>query len=186
MGEIERKSARKLKYKNIQNAVLAVVATGVFLSAAILAPNALQVFSKLGITGKRKREGVSRARDRLLEKGMLKKDEKGYLQITNKGRIKLGMRHELVRKPMRWDKRWRVLIFDIPEKRKEVRNKIRQMLISAGFLRLQDSVWVYPHNCEDFVALLKADLHIGKDLLYLLVDSIENDKYLKEEFDLKK
>ena len=53
-----------------------------------------------------------------------------------------------------------------------------------GFVRLQDSVWVYPYDCEDLITLLKADFRVGKDVLYLIVDSIENDKYLRAEFNL--
>jgi len=54
-----------------------------------------------------------------------------------------------------------------------------------GFVRLQDSVWVFPYDCEDFVALLKADLKIGVAVLYLIVEQIENDKHLRAHFDLK-
>lgn len=53
-----------------------------------------------------------------------------------------------------------------------------------GFVRLQDSVWVYPYDCEDFVALLKAELKIGKDVLYAIVDTIEQDKNLRRYFNL--
>ncbi|KKT75590.1 MAG: hypothetical protein UW71_C0001G0001, partial [Parcubacteria group bacterium GW2011_GWB1_44_7] len=56
--------------------------------------------------------------------------------------------------------------------------------LSVGFMKLQKSVWVYPYDCEDFVNLIKADFKIGKDLLYLIVDSIENDKFIKEYFQL--
>ena len=54
----------------------------------------------------------------------------------------------------------------------------------AGLLRLQDSVWVYPYDCEDIVTLLKTDFGIGKHLLYLIVDELENDKNLREDFNL--
>ncbi|MCI0557327.1 MAG: hypothetical protein MN733_02450, partial [Nitrososphaera sp.] len=79
---------------------------------------------------------------------------------------------------------WRVLIFDVPEYRKKIRETIRHSLRMIGFVRLQDSVWVYPYDCEDFVALLKADLKIGKDVLYLIVQEMEGDTHLKQIFDL--
>ena len=77
--------------------------------------------------------------------------------------------------PRTWDKKWRVLIFDIPEHRRTLRNKIRNTLIGIGFLRVQYSVWIFPYDCEELVTLLKADFRIGKDLLYLIVERIEND-----------
>jgi len=49
---------------------------------------------------------------------------------------------------------------------------------------LQDSVWVYPYDCEDFINLMKADFKIGKDLLYVVADKIENDKFLAQHFKL--
>jgi DNA-binding transcriptional regulator PaaX len=84
----------------------------------------------------------------------------------------------------RWDKRWRFVIFDVPEYRKGVRDRLRRQVISFGFLRLQDSVWVYPYECEELVALLKADLKIGKDVLYAIVERIENDGWIKKHFKL--
>ena len=54
----------------------------------------------------------------------------------------------------------------------------------SGFLCIQGSVWVYPYDCEDLVALLKADLHIGKDVLYTIVEKIENDAWIKKHFNL--
>lgn len=53
-----------------------------------------------------------------------------------------------------------------------------------GFLKLQDSVWIYPYDCEELVALLKADFRIGKDILYVIADSLENDGWIKRHFGL--
>jgi len=55
---------------------------------------------------------------------------------------------------------------------------------AVGFLRIQDSSWLYPYDCEEFMALLKADLHIGKDVLYAVVEEIENDKWIRKHFNL--
>jgi CRISPR-associated endonuclease Cas2 len=77
-----------------------------------------------------------------------------------------------------------MLIFDISEKRRGTRDKVRNTLISIGFIHLQDSVWVYPYDCEDLITLLKADFMIGKDLLYVIADKIENDIELHKKFGL--
>lgn len=86
--------------------------------------------------------------------------------------------------PARWDKKWRIVIFDIPEKRRRTRDEVRRLLTSVGFYRLQNSVWVYPYDFEDIIGLLKTDLGIGKDVLYIIADEIENDKYLRQHFHL--
>jgi CRISPR-associated endonuclease Cas2 len=96
----------------------------------------------------------------------------------------LGDSKELNRKK-KWDKKWRVIIFDIPETKRFDRDNIRQSLISIGFLRLQNSVWVYPYNCEDLINLLKTYTETEKNVIYMIVDQIENDEEIKKYFGLK-
>ena len=45
-------------------------------------------------------------------------------------------------------------------------------------------MWVYPYDCEDIIGLLKTDFGVGKDVLYIIADEIENDRHLRHEFDL--
>ena len=80
--------------------------------------------------------------------------------------------------------RWRVVIFDIPENRRGSRDLFRKTLRAAGFVQLQQSVWVYPYDCEDLIILLKADLKVGRGIVYMIVEKIENDKWLRERFSL--
>ena len=105
---------------------------------------------------------------------------------------KLGQHHALkynpekikISIPTKWDGKWRVVIFDIKEKRRGVRNKLRAELQNIGFVRLQHSVWVFPYECEEFLIMLKADVRIGKDVLYLVSEHVENDAHLKKIFNL--
>ena len=63
---------------------------------------------------------------------------------------------------------------------------MRSTLNRLGFVKLQNSVWVFPYDCEELVVMLKSNLFLGKDVLYMTVDNIENDKWLKETFGLVK
>ena len=87
-------------------------------------------------------------------------------------------------KKRKWDRRWRVVIFDIPERRKSVRASLRRFMGEYGFVRLQDSVWIYPYDCEDLIALSKANFRVGADVLYMIVERLERDKHLREHFKL--
>ena len=185
---LEGKTAKKVRRESLQTILLTTVRTAGVLSVALLAPNALRGLAKLGILKtKRQREYIGRARERLLHVGLLTRNERGLLRLTPKGEARLRLlesnKYKLPR-PKRWDKRWRVLIFDIPEPRKNTRDKVRRTLLSIGFKRLQDSVWVYPFDCENLITLLKADFKIGKDLLYLIVEHMEYDRSLREYFGL--
>ena len=187
MGIIEEKYRKRKSKNDIQKAVLTAVKVAGFLSLAIIAPNSLQYLKSFGITpGKRQKEIMARSRDRLVRDGLLKYDGK-FIRLTEKGQStleSLELKDWKIDKPKKWDGKWRMLIFDIPERRKSLRDKIRSTLLYIGFLRIQDSVWIFPYDCEDFISLVKADLKVGKDLLYIIADSIENDKSYKKYFNL--
>ena len=54
----------------------------------------------------------------------------------------------------------------------------------CGFFQIQKSVWLHPHDCEELMALIKADSHVGKDVIYMIVESIENDVWIRQHFKL--
>lgn len=189
MGEIEKVVNQRRHVKNLQNIVLGTIATAGVLSVALLAPNVLTAFQKLGlIPCSRQKEIIQMTRKRLVKEGYLAYTIGGLLQLTAKGkhrRAQLSAREYGLTKPKRWDGKWRVLIFDISERKKVLREKVRRSLITIGFVRLQDSVWVYPYPCDDLITFLKADFAIGRELLYLVVESMEYDRHLREQFGLK-
>ena len=188
MSEMEKKSRERTRNANLQKVILGTVATAGILSVALLAPNALGVLKSLGFTKGRRVESVKEARKRLVNANLLAYQD-GWLKLTSKGEAKLRQLelHEYrLKKPRKWDNKWRILIFDIKEERRSLREKVRRTLISVGFERLQDSVWVYPYDCGDLIALLKTDFKIGRELLYLIVENIENDRWLRDRFGLKK
>lgn len=193
MGILEKEAKSQRKKAYIQKIILASLATAGIMSLAVLAPNAMQVLHMLD-GGKRRKKNPKYVVDttigRLLDQKLIhfEKSEKGtFVRLTEKGRGKLRELTRgdvVVKKPKRWDKRWRLVIFDIKEHRKYTRDKLRDTLIRLGFLRLQNSVWVFPYDCEDLIVLLKADFEIGKDVLYIIADKVENDVYLKDYFGL--
>ena len=187
MGTLEERGRRKTRRRNVSLYVLSAVQLAGLLGVMLVAPNTLTGMKKLGLVpGPRQKESINRARNRLVQKGLLKR-EGGFLRLTPQGEKALRImmiREHGIPTPARWDGKWRVLIFDVPEYRKKIRESIRHSLCMIGFVRLQDSVWVYPYDCEDFVALLKADLKIGKDVLYLIVEEMEGDAHLKQIFNL--
>ncbi|MEK7178207.1 MAG: hypothetical protein AAB721_00910, partial [Patescibacteria group bacterium] len=58
-------------------------------------------------------------------------------------------------RPKVWDKKWRMVIFDIPEKKKLAREALRSKLKDLGFVKLQDSIWITPFPCENEIKLIK-------------------------------
>ncbi|MBI3955483.1 CRISPR-associated endonuclease Cas2 [Candidatus Gottesmanbacteria bacterium] len=92
-----------------------------------------------------------------------------------------SIRLERVKK---WDKKWRVVIFDIPEKSRRVRDVFRQRLQQLGLYLLQDSVYVSPYNCFNEIEFLRELYGVAFTVQYLLVEKLENDSLLQKHFEL--
>ena len=169
---------------------MAIGIAGIIAVAAV-APNMFQILGRTDAFARLKyrSKGIL---VRLKQRGeieFVERDGKKYVRLTDKGEKILDIerrRLDLVNnKPKKWDGRYRLVIFDIPEKRKKVREHLRFEMQEIGFLRIQDSVWIYPYDCEEFIALLKADMHIGKDVLYAVIEEIENDARIRKHFNLQ-
>lgn len=185
--KLEYISKQKDKRTLLQNIILQTIISSGVISLAFIAPKVIKAMQKAGISLHiRQKEIIGLSRKRLVKRGLIQFDS-GKLQITEKGKLHLitnMYQQGLKEKKQKWDGKWRVLVFDIPEKRRFVRNQIRKTLISIGFMRLQDSVWIYPYDCEDLITLLKADMKISKDVLYMIVNVLEYDKPIKDYFGL--
>jgi DNA-binding transcriptional regulator PaaX len=175
MGQLEKKNGVRRRKENLQKIILGTVSTVGVLSISLVAPNVIGAMKKLGILPRlRQKEYVSSSASKLVKRGLLK-FKNGYYQLTDNYKLN---------RPKKWDGKWRMIIFDIPEKKKRVRKQVSTLFNQAGFYRLQDSVWVYPYDCEDIIGLLKTDFGVGKDVLYVIADEIENDHRLRQEFSL--
>ncbi|MCX6752700.1 MAG: CRISPR-associated endonuclease Cas2 [Candidatus Nomurabacteria bacterium] len=193
MGKLEKESRKRSRKANLQKTILSAIFIAGGLSIALMATKMTKIFNKIEpdfMKSKYRKYSFNRSLERLKKNDLIfweKINGKNLVRLTSKGEAKLRqleINDFKIKKPRRWDQKWRLLAFDIKEERRGLRNKIRHTLRQIGFIRLQDSVWVYPYDCEDLVMLLKADFKIGKDLIYIIADSIENDKFLRKEFDL--
>lgn len=85
----------------------------------------------------------------------------------------------------RWDGLWRVVIFDIPEKKRKVRNVLRECLKQWGFEELQRSVFIIPNPCRDAVELLIHANCVEKEVRFLEVKHLSNDQKVRKLFGLE-
>ena len=87
--------------------------------------------------------------------------------------------------PKKWDKKWRIAIFDIPEKKKQAREALRRELKKLGFLELQKSVWCFPYDCNDAINFIAELFEIRENVRLLEVFKISHDADLKLRFGLE-
>ena len=191
MGKMEKEARNEWRLKSFQQAMLMAVVLGGVVVVAATIPNAAQLlrFFPGYKKGARFNYQAKSALGRLAAKGLVtfvEEDGKRFARITEKGELILQMESEktAIMKKRKWDRRWRVVIFDIPERRKNIRDRLRLFMNEYGFVRIQDSVWIYPYDCEDLIALAKANFRVGADVLYMIVEKLEHDKYLREHFKL--
>lgn len=50
---------------------------------------------------------------------------------------------------MRKDRKWIMIIFDIPQRHKKARNLLRSILVNLGYKMFQQSVWVSPYDISE-------------------------------------
>lgn len=185
----------KVEYRSkVKEAILATLAIGGVVALAVVAPNAVQLLKYVIKDEHQKHNRLAYLRrviNSLVDKRMIIKirNDRGQtlLRITKEGRqeLKRYLTQELkIEKPRRWDGKYRLIIFDIKEIRRKTRDELRKWLEHLGFKRLQNSVWVYPYECREVIVLLKSQFKIGKDVLYITADEIENDHWLRSDFNL--
>ena len=86
------------------------------------------------------------------------------------------------KKPRHWDGKWRIVLFDIPEKDRIFRDILREHLYALNFYKLQYSVFVSPYPFEksilDLVALYSAESFVR----VITATKIDNEPKLKKHF----
>jgi len=128
----------------------------------------------------------------LKRQGLISVDKRNhqiYISLTKKGKAKAGWMQIdslKIKKPKKWDRKWRIVIFDIAQLKKVYREAFRGKLKELGFRPLQKSVWIYPFDCEPEIELLRDFFGLSYEEMRLIVaEKIGKDEQLKEYFKLK-
>ncbi len=116
------------------------------------------------------------------------KNNQIYISLTGKGRKKAGWMQidDLkIKKPKKWDGKWRILLFDISEMKRTYREALRGKLKDLNFQLFQKSAWINPYDCIKEVNLLKSFFGLSDKEIKLIVSrEIGDDKELRKLFGL--
>lgn len=106
--------------------------------------------------------------------------------LTNKGKIRaITYRFDEMKIEKKdWDGKWRIVIFDIPEKIRKGRDALRDKLKKLGFYELQKSVFVFPYECEDEIDFIIEFFNLRRYVRSGVLEKIDNDLHLKKIFKL--
>jgi DNA-binding transcriptional regulator PaaX len=138
---------------------------------------------------KYKRRKVTDAFRRLQKQGCIdigEKDHQIYICLTEKGRKIAGWLQIdalKIRRPKIWDKKWRIVIFDISQLKKFYREAFRGKLKELGFYPLQKSVWIHPFDCQDEIELLRDFFGLDqKEMRLIIAENIGPAEWIREIF----
>ncbi len=171
--------------------ILLIIVAGPVILASLFLPNAPQMLKPLikwrKNWGKIKRKRVYEAINRLNKKRLIELTQKGdnlYIEITENGRKLIkNFDYDNIELPShkKWDKKWRLVIFDIPEKKNKERRALSVKLKDLGFYPLQESVFIYPYDCRSEIDFICSFLDVDRYINYCIVDTLD-----KKEGDLRK
>jgi len=108
--------------------------------------------------------------------------------LTEKGKetaIEYDTKRLKPKKLKKWDGKWRIVVFDIPENRRAKRDAFRARIKKMGFLEMQKSVWISPVDYKKEIEYLADTFNIGRHVNFIVANSVENEKKLKKRFKIK-
>ena len=119
-----------------------------------------------------KRSNFLQTVDRSLRTGDIEKitkDGKVYLRLTPIGKTKTARDFPILKLTKKWNKRWVIVIFDISEKSKAVRDRLRSKLKGLGFGMLQKSIWLSPLPIGEDMKEVIQSIGLSQDIFVIEV-----------------
>ncbi len=108
-----------------------------------------------------------------------------FCQLTKKGKLKaLLAKIQQNERKLPWDGKWRLVIFDIPETSRKIRNELRRILIQQNFLPIQKSVFISPFEISISTDEYLIESGLVKYVRIMRIDRIDDDKSLRKRFKL--
>jgi phenylacetic acid degradation operon negative regulatory protein len=128
----------------------------------------------------KRRGAVLRTKDRQYEL-----TQKGEYQSL-KAQVRLGFTEleKTEARASKWDGRWRVVLFDVPESKRPIRDYIRNTLKRLGCHQFMRSMWIWPYKLPDFLMELFADPKLRNYTRVITTYDIDYDEDLLKQFKL--
>lgn len=141
---------------------------------------------------KERRQAIQRAINSLYISHLIdeknNKDGTTTLILSENGKqkaLKFNINNLEIKKPNKWDEKWRVVMFDVPEKLRRLRDSLRLHFREIGFLELQKSVFVHPYPCHREIEFIVEFYNARRYVRFILAESLDNELDLRKKFNLK-
>ncbi|MBI5620407.1 hypothetical protein HY949_01360 [Candidatus Gottesmanbacteria bacterium] len=186
------------KYAPVKH-VLAFLGAGAVLGLSFIAPTALML-AKPFLDEKRQQHRdlwkrynpyyLKRTIKRLRKQKLVtikNIDGEEVVTLTKNGKsriLRYSLENLVIEKPRLWDEHWRLVLYDVENRRKAYRDIFRQTIRGLGFYQLQESVWIYPYPCEAQVTFLREYYGVGNEVVYVVAQKLEDDQPYRTYFNL--
>ena len=108
--------------------------------------------------------------------------------VLNREGKKVALKYKIdemkIQKPLRWDHKWRVILFDIPQTQAKLRDALRQRLKQLGLIEFQKSVFIHPYECRNEIDFVIELYNARRFVRFIEATRIDNELHLKNKFNL--
>ncbi len=189
---MKNKDQNKIIKSPIKKKILILLAGGIALGFARNARSQKYIFKTVhrdlkNINKKYLSRVVKEFKEERLVNYVEKKNGNVEIVLSEKGRRKVlefDIDNIKIKKPIRWDRKWRVVFFDIPEKRRAERNVLREKLKDIGFKEIQKSVFVHPYSCFDEINFITEYFQLRRFVRFGEMTNLSNGEELILKFKL--
>jgi len=125
------------------------------------------------------------ARQGYVSVGLLDSEKIFKITLKGKGRLKAyQVSEDGLSITDRWDGRWYLITFDIPESKKVARNQLIITLKKHGFINYTKGLWLIPYNPAKLTASLRKQLGLKSEIKLIVAQAIDNDSRYKKYWSL--
>lgn len=171
---------------NFTKGILIAAALGGVFAVGVIAPNVLKVFN---LKDKRKlnqkgflhlqRSYYQLRRQRYIEK--VNSGKEGEYRLTQDGERFLWqylLKNIPIPTMRRWDKKWRLVMFDIPNSLRLYRDRFRTYLRNLDCYPVQKSIWAHPFSCQEQIYETARSMGLTKYVDIYVVEDFDNPRAL--------
>lgn len=183
------KRARKKRFKrrfrigDNEKEIIKLIGIGIVLISSLALPNlplALKPFLRA------RPNGIRELLKKLYQKKVINLGGE-EVKLTSRGRKILKdieMREMEIPRPKKWDGVWHLVSYDIPNRLNKKRDYFRSVLKRWQFYQIQKSLWVYPFECKEEIAVLAQYLKIEPYVVVMTTDLLVNEEEVEKIFNL--
>jgi phenylacetic acid degradation operon negative regulatory protein len=115
---------------------------------------------------------------------IVQKNGQKFLLLTEKGELALLLSKATAIEQEKWDGKWRLISYDIPEEAKHKRQLFRLLLKRSGFVKLQASVFICPYALNSDAVEYLNETGLIDYIRIMRVDKMDKDEDLRKSFNL--